>query len=457
MRTRFGTVAAMLATLATAACDLEVPDLNNPGIDQLEDDPTPSAVLAACTGLLIGNRRNTAQANGVVAQLGILGREAYNFDQADPRFINELLTGQLNPSSPFGGNFWALPYANLRLASIVLVATERVADFSTTERAAIRGFVRTIMALDLLEIVNTRDSNGGVIEVGRRLDEALPPLVGRDEMLARIAELLDEGATELAAGGGVFPFALSSGYRGFDTPATFLPFNRAVRARVAAYLGDHATILSALEDSFLDDGATTVAELAVGVYHSYSTGAGDQVNNLINPNLFVHPSIETGAQLQAGGAPDDRFTRKTVRVDEAGAAGLSSDLRFAIYPGPSAPVPIIRNEELLLLRAEAYWGLRDLDLAVADLDRVRTVSGGLPPLEGTPTADDIEDELLYNRRYSLLFEGGHSLIDARRFDRVTDLPLDQGTMPHVYNVRFPIPSAECDARPGEPRCALGSQ
>jgi hypothetical protein len=35
------------------------------------------------------------------------------------------------------------------------------------------------------------------------------------------------------------------------------------------------------------------------------------------------------------------------------------------------------------------------------------------------------------------------------------LPLD---MPdHVRNVRYPIPTAECDARPSEPACALGSQ
>ena len=30
-----------------AGCTLDVPDLNNPGIDQLEDNPTPSAVSAA--------------------------------------------------------------------------------------------------------------------------------------------------------------------------------------------------------------------------------------------------------------------------------------------------------------------------------------------------------------------------------------------------------------------------
>jgi len=36
-----------------------------------------------------------------------------------------------------------------------------------------------------------------------------------------------------------------------------------------------------------------------------------------------------------------------------------------------------------------------------------------------------------------------------------DLPLDKTD--HVRNIRYPIPQAECDARPGEPACALSSQ
>jgi hypothetical protein len=35
--------------------------------------------------------------------------------------------------------------------------------------------------------------------------------------------------------------------------------------------------------------------------------------------------------------------------------------------------------------------------------------------------------LLKQRRHSLMFEGGHRWIDARRFNRLNDLPLDQPT------------------------------
>ncbi len=449
-------IAAIVATLSllpTTACDLDVPDLNNPGLEDLQENPTRAGVSAACTGLLIGNRRNRAQANGYIALLGILGREAYNFDQADPRFIGELLKGPLQGGSPFGGNFWTGPYANIRLANIVQTAVEKVADFSPAEKAAIRGFSKTIEATDLLEVAVTRDTIGGVVDTDRALDGGLGAVVGKDQMFDAIVALLDEADMDLAMGGDEFPFALSSGYAGFDDPQGFAQYNRAIRARVAVYLKDYDTALTALADSFIDDMVTTVDELQVGVYHAYSTGAGDQVNNLINPNLFAHESFRDDAQMN-GMNPDQRLTRKTRVVAMGGSAqGLSSDLKYTIYGSNQAPVPIIRNEELLLLRAEARFETGNVTGAMEDLNLVRTVSGSLPPIAGTPNQADFITALLYERRYSLAFEG-HRWIDLRRFDRIMDLPLD---MPdHVRNVRFPLPRAECDARPGEPGCTAST-
>ncbi len=444
------TIKAFLAVALAVApfgCELDVPDLNNPGIDQLEDNPTPSGVNAACTGLIIGNRRNVAQANGYVAQLGILGREAYNFDQADPRFIGELLQGDLNPGSPFGGNFWAQPYANIRLANIVERVTSEVPEFTAEQQSAIVGFAKTIEALDLLEVINTRDTNGAVIDTDHELDEELPPIEDKDVVLAYIADLLDEAATDLEGGGDEFTFSLSSGYAGFDTPPTFLTFNRGIRARVAAYMEDYATVESALAESFIDDTATTPAGMQVGVYHTFSTGAGDQVNNLINPNIYAHPSVT--ADLQAG---DTRASKVAPAEAPGSAQGLTSDQVFTIYDSPGSPVAILKNEELILLRAEAAWAQNDLAAAEADLNLVRAAYG-LAALTPGQTANQIEDEILYNRRYSLLFEG-HRWIDVRRFGREADLPLDNppDQPEHQLNMRYPIPLTECNARPDEPRC-----
>jgi hypothetical protein len=123
---------------------------------------------------------------------------------------------------------------------------------------------------------------------------------------------------------------------------------------------------------------------------------------------------------------------------------VTSYLQFTLYPSNTSPVPIIRNEELILLRAEARWFTGDKAGATADLNLIRTTSGGLAPVAQPATDADFITELLKQRRYSLMFEGGHRWIDARRFNRLTDLPLDQPT--HIRIPAFQVPLSECQAR-----------
>lgn len=451
--------AGMLGSVALVACDLDIPDLNNPPFDSLAENPTGVTVNAACTGLVIGNRRNVAAANGYVSQLGILGRESYNLDASDPRYVGEMLLGTLNKGSPFGGNFWAGPYANIRLANTILNALPKVpAEDTLTEenRAGIRGFVNTMMALDLLEVIVTHDTNGAVIDTNHAPDEPLGDIVDRTKVYAEIVRLLDGALPELDAAGKTFSFGLSTGYAGFDTPATYRKFNRAIRARVAAYLEDYATVLTALGDSFLDDSAT--ADLGNGVYHVHSAKTGDLANGLIASRIRAHPSMKADAQLN-GTTVDKRYTDKTApgRLRASQDPPLSSDITFSkLYSGPDSPVSLIRNEELILLKAEALFRgpSPDVTAAFVALNLVRTKAGGLAVLPETTDMTTFVDELLYERRYSLMFEG-HRLIDVRRFNRVASLPLDRADFKR--NIRWPIPLPECNARPGEIACTKSSE
>jgi hypothetical protein len=449
----------VLGALAIPACDLEVPDLNNPGIDDLINNPTPITLGAAATGLLIGNRTGHGAANGYVSQLGIVGRESYNFDSADPRYIRELLEQTLNPGSPFGGAFWAAPYANIKLANIILTAVDKVPDTSDADKNAIRGFARTIAAIDLLRVIVTHDSNGAVADTSRALTDELAPITDKGTVLTTVAKQLDDAVPNLKAAGDTFPFLLDEGFSGFDTPATFLKFNRAIRARVAAYQGDYATVLTALQDSFIADAAVVDPadtskpfDIDLGVYYTYTTKGGDVTLGLNNPNIYAHPSVTTGAA-----AGDDRLARKVVTAKQPGQArGLSSTTTFTLYTKPTSSVSLIRNEELVLLKAEALFMKTPSDVpgALAELNLVRVRSGHLLPITAIPTRDEFIQELLYERRYSLLFEG-HRLIDLRRFNLTDTLPLDKDT--HKRNIRWPIPQPECDARGGtDPACKLGS-
>jgi hypothetical protein len=451
-------IAALVGLMLATGCNsLDVPDLDNPGQDQLEKNPTRALVKAAATGMLFGSRVGISAQNGYVMELGIFGRESYNFDPADPRFVTELLTGPLDGGSgAFGGNLFAAPYADIRSGNIILRALTRLPSTAMTpeEIEGTTGFVQTIQALDFLHVINTRDDLGAPIDVDIDPIGAPAPIATKAEVFAHIANLLDSAATHLAAGGSDFAFPLSSGFAGFDQPSTFLKVNRALRARVAVYTGDYATALTALQGSFLD----VAAPLTDGAYFVFSTVAGDRVNTLFDAStdngdtpraLFAHPSIVTDAQLQAGGAPDQRVLDKTATFAPAKTvSGITTNLKFTIYQSNLAPVPIIRNEELILLRAEANIGLNNLGPAVTDLNLIRTTSGNLPAYSGPNTQPALLDELLYNKRYSLLLEGGHRWIDMRRYNRLATLPKDLPT--HRIFSRMPFPRNDCLARNPEP-------
>ena len=81
---------------------------------------------------------------------------------------------------------------------------------------------------------------------------------------------------------------------------------------------------------------------------------------------------------------------------------------------------------------------------MADITVVRTVSGGLDAIAAPATDDAFFDELLYNRRYSLLFEG-HRWVDLRRFDRLLDLKGPRGPGDKIFDVA-PFDEDECVQR-----------
>jgi starch-binding outer membrane protein, SusD/RagB family len=453
MRFRQLAGAAVVAFAASACSDLTVPDYNNPSLEDLESNPTPEKIATAAQGLLVGSRLQMGAQNGYISLLGIVGRESYNFDPADPRFITEMLIGPLDGGSPaFGGNLFPLQYRNIRNGHILLRALDPTPRMTDVQKEAVRGFAKTFMALDFLYVINTRDELGAPIDVDRPPDDAPAPIASKTEVFTHIVSLLDEGRDHLVAAGSTeFPFGLPAGLDGFDTPATFIEFNRALRARVDVYMGNTDQALISLSQSFLDPAAS----LDLGVYYSYGTSSGDLDNQLYDPTgraILAHPSIVTDAQLKTNGQRDDRVTRKVAQLDEPRTVqDITTDLVFTIYESNEAPIPIIRNEELILLRAEARLAEGDLPGATEDINTVRTRSGGLPALVGTPSAAQLLDEIVYNRRYSLLFEGGHRWIDARRLGRLNTLPRALPT--HNVFSRFPLPEAECLARvPAPEQC-----
>jgi len=220
--------------------------------------------------------------------------------------------------------------------------------------------------------------------------------------------------------------------------------NRALRARAAVYTDSWQVALTALSESFL----STTAPLTLGAYHVFTTNSGDITNPNFRPDLlFAHTRLRTEAKLRVDGTIDLRAQTKLMTVPTFTVQNISSNVQFTMYNSPTAPIPLIRNEELILLRAEANLGLGNTALAIQDINVVRTTAGGLPPLPAI-VPGDLLTELLYDKHYSLLWEGGNTWIDMRHYGRLDRIPVSAAD-PRLFPA-MPIPVAECQPRTPQP-------
>ena len=400
-------------------------DITNPNAPVIEDAPVQTLI----TGAEAGMRESNHIYLWVVSSIG---REAYYFEPADPRYTTELLTPGIDAGGFLLNNPWNDRYNVVANCNILL--TNKLPDLEAADAAGVEGFAKTIMAYQLLLNLNLMN------ETGIKLDfsgDLTIPFASRTESLAKIASLLDEANSALGNAGSSFSFTLSSGFDGFDTPATFAQFNRAIKARVALYQKDYSAALTALGGSFIDP----AGDLATGVYHVYSTGLGDQTNNVFEtPDAsFIkwmgHPTHETDAD-----PGDTRFSSKVlIRSSEITFDALTTSLGITITSSVTDPLPIIRNEELILLRAEANIGLGNFSTAETDINIIRAAAG----LADSPTLDATNalDQLLHEKRYSLFLEG-YRWVDMRLYDKLGELPLDRPG--DVVIVNFPEPETESE-------------
>jgi hypothetical protein len=450
----------VLAAVAACSADrLVIPNYNAPTTEGVSKDPSGVQLLAS--GILANERNQLA---GMNQDFGIFGREVYNYFSTDGRFISNYLTGipgpqRLDPNG-FASGRWFGRYQNMRDA-VQIIDVANASALSAAGKAGVAGFAKTFRALNLLYVIVSRDTLGAPVDIPE--DPNSPaPFVARDSVYKFISAMLDDAATDLGAAGSSFPFVFHSGFIGFDTPAGFLKFNRAIAARTLSYRGSlgcgatcYQQALTAIAASFASPlgGATSQADLDRGIYHVFSTAAGDtpNANSFAQQNfIFAHASIQTDAQSGPSGV-DARYTRKIVPlaspVNPPQNLNIAATLRFSIYPTPSSPMGLIRNEELMLIRAEANIFTNNLGAALTDINNVRAVSGGLAPLAPFGSQAAALAALLYERRYSLLFEG-QRWNDYRRFNILNQLPLDKPT--HFVAKVMPIPQAECDARVTKP-------
>lgn len=106
----------------------------------------------------------------------------------------------------------------------------------------------------------------------------------------------------------------------------------------------------------------------------------------------------------------------------------------------------LRFAETLLLRAEAYADLGQLDLAAADINKIRERANATPVLPADVTIDYILDERareLYGEEWRLIIlrRTGKLLERVRKYN---DNPLCPGAFIEEKNIHWPIPQTQID-------------
>ena len=425
------TLLLLMLVFSLLSCKKDYGNLNSPTVEDFLKNASKDQLNNLVSGTESSMRINLGL---YLDDVGVVGREMYRFSTGDPRYTTDLLgatNAQLENTGFYITNLWASRYRVVKNCNLLIEAATTSALITDAERKAYTGFAKTFKAYQLLLLLNVTNDNGIRVDVAN--PDQLGPFLNNDAGLTAIAALLDDAKTDLAGAQVAFP--LSSGFAGFNDAAGLNKVNRALAARVAVYRKQWAAALTALGESFYNLNGNFNA----GVYHVFGTGSGDQLNpaffpqNVAGDVRLAHPSYVTDIE-----ANDDRINKATLRNAAASYQGLSSNRDVWVYTSSTAPVPIIRNEELILIYAEANIQSDNLSEGVKAINVIRNAHK-LNNYAGAVTKSTLITEMLKQRRYSLFYEG-HRWVDLRRYNLLSQLPVDRSG-DDVWS-EFPLPVTE---------------
>jgi hypothetical protein len=423
--------AILLSVIFTFSCEIDEPiNPNQPnlyGPGGVLENPTRGKL----NELVIGTLASVSTQVGILYDVaGIIGRDIYRFDTADPRYVGDLMgTGNLDNSAFYTNNSYAQRYASIKTCNVIIAAGPNTPGLSTAELQGYLAFAKTFKAFELLNALNHQYANGIRIDVEDE-DNLGPFTSGAGDALTEIAGVLAEAATHCDGAGTAFPFNLTSGFNRdnlpatgdeFNTPSTFAKFIKGLQARVELYRGNYSAALTFVNSSFIDE----TGNFGLGVYRLFANAAGDRVNPLFFPRntngttRLAHPTWLSQA------VPGDlRLAKAQLRTNSISTAGLTATHDAFLYSTNTTPVAIIRNEELILIKAEALVQTDQFAAAKVLIDKIRVDAGNIGAYTGTLDKPSMITEVLFQRRYSL-WDEGHRWVDMRRYNRLNELTIDR--------------------------------
>lgn len=457
---RYTTITLAVAVAAVAGCkDNPVANpIEAPTVDALAGALTPTSLRQLVVGALAQDRTTWNDVQSVI-EAGIFARDVYRVDASEPRYVTETLGGNPDPGSFAGGRGFAGYYTALRAESNLLkaISSAGTSQFTSAELTATTGFIRTMQAYEYWRLIELRDTVGVPIQSDD--PTAVTDVRCKEAVLNYIAALLDSANTDFATAGAAtkLPVKLPTGFsafgRDYNQVSNLILFNRAMKGKIDFYRGLNrkspqasffAPAIAELTTALgAGPGAVPASHFGWGAWYNFVAGGTENQANLIADNkVGLNPLV--GDSVQAG---DTRASKIVSRATLAGN-GISTSITYtgalATLANQNAPMPILRDEELVLLRAQAYIEAGDLTNAALDINSVRTNYGLGPVAFATKTA--AINALLYEKRYSLLFEGAQRLVDLREYGRLNNTYLRKELPNDPFNAALPLSRAELNAR-----------
>lgn len=468
---RYTTMVLVLG-MALAGCkeNPSAPPVDAPTVDAL-GSLTRRTLQQLAVGVTAQDRAAFGSIGAIVLP-EIFARDVYRIDASEPRYVLETLAGQPDPGSFAGGSAWQPFYTAIRAANTVLIAlrTAPATEFTAGEVAASRGFFRTMKALDYYRIVELRDSIGAAIQTDNPFE--VTPIRCKPAVMNYIAALLDSANADFAAATGTtkLPFVLPGGWsafgRDYNLVANQIRFNRALKGKVDLYralqnraapdaaLATQAVAALTLALGGAAPGAVPADQMDDGVYYRFDPVVDQIANVRADDKIALNPKVRDSIQVG-----DTRASKIVTRSQALSGNGLTSTITFAgavpTAANQSLPIALLRDEEVVLLRAQAYIEAGQLDNARLDINSVRQMYGLAPHLAFVNRRAAI-DAVLYEKRYSLLFEGPQRLVDLRAYGFLNEATLGTAakeTTSDPFNSAFPIPRAELNARNNNATCS----
>jgi hypothetical protein len=411
-------LATILPLAALAACSL---DVTNPNAAPEATVLTTAAGLRTLGVGLQGRLGNfigpSTTLTGVVAgELGNTDASLSTTREFQRYPVASANSAAIDPTNPDLLNFWSTGFQVVKTANDILGNVDAVGLVAGT-KSGLSALAKTSKAF----------AYGQMIEAWPQLPLDLaktpPGYNPRAEVLAQVLALLASARTDLATPVST-EFTTGVLQSTIDLPNTI----RAFQARYSLAAGSYDNALAF---------ANEVPASATSRY-AYST---------VDPNPIWASAIGNGyfgaistfrTDAEAGDTRVNRYTQATqVTPTPFGGANL---FPLAVYRLSSDPYPLFSQDELSLIRAEAYARTNRLPEAIAQINVVRANAGlGAQTAVTLPTQAAVLDEIYRQRRYSL-FLTGTRWADERRFGRIAE----------ARTTWLPYPAQETVANPNPP-------